>query len=91
MPSDAVWIDNFRFLGNPNQKILEIKNLIGRAGRSNANKNSFDYGYVIVPLANYNTFLTRISSETRIKNSSEVDIEDITSIPEDMLDIVSIS
>jgi replicative superfamily II helicase len=34
MPFDVVWISNFKFAGSPIQKNLDLKNLIGRAGRS---------------------------------------------------------
>ena len=50
MPFDLVWIDNYRFTGNKDKKSLEIKNLIGRAGRSKSSSNTFDYGFVVIPL-----------------------------------------
>lgn len=34
MPFDIVWINNFSFTGNEDQKTLNLKNLIGRAGRT---------------------------------------------------------
>ena len=88
MPFDLVWIDNYRFIGNENKKSLEIKNLIGRAGRSKSTVGTFDYGFVIVPQENYDNFLKRINIVTEIKNTSELDEEDFTSLPEDVKDLV---
>ena len=48
MPFDVVWINNFMFNGNEDQKTLNLKNLIGRAGRTTLENNHFDYGYVII-------------------------------------------
>lgn len=88
MPFDLVWIDNYRFIGNENKKSLEIKNLIGRAGRSKSTVGTFDYGFVIVPQENYDNFLKRINIVTEIKNTSELDEEYFTSLPEDVKDLV---
>lgn len=88
MPFDLVWIDNYRFRGNEDKKSLEIKNLIGRAGRSKTFSNAFDYGFVIVPKENYNNFLERLNIDTKIKNTSELDNDDFSSLPEDAKDIV---
>lgn len=88
MPFDLVWIDNYRFKGNKDKKSLEIKNLIGRAGRSKSAIDTFDYGFVVVPQENYNNFLERINIDTKIKNTSELDNEDFTSLPEDVKDLV---
>ena len=49
MPFDVVWIENFYFNGeNEELKLLEMKNLIGRAGRTSSNVNNFDFGYVVM-------------------------------------------
>lgn len=88
MPFDVVWIDNFRFTGNIDKKILELKNLIGRAGRNRAKNKEFDYGYVVIPEKNYNSFLERISAEARIKNTSDLDNDLSDALPEDTLDLI---
>ena len=88
MPFDLVWIDNYRFTGNKDKKSLEIKNLIGRAGRSKSSSNTFDYGFVVIPLENYNNFLERINIDTKIKNTSELDNEEFTSLHEDVKDLI---
>jgi len=88
MPFDLVWIDNYRFRGSDDKKSLEIKNLIGRAGRSKSSNNTFDYGFVVVPQENYNNFLTRINMDTKIKNTSELDNEAFTLLHEDTKDLV---
>ena len=49
MPFDLVWIDNYRFSGDKNKRALELKNLIGRAGRNKSSLACFDYGYVVIP------------------------------------------
>ena len=88
MPFDLVWIDNYRFIGDENKKSLEIKNLIGRAGRSKSTIGTFDYGFVVIPKENYNNFLKRINIVTEIKNTSALDNEDFSSLPEDVKDLV---
>ena len=88
MPFDLVWIDNYRFSGDENKRALELKNLIGRAGRNKSSLACFDYGYVVIPKKNYNNFLERMNIESQIKNSSELDNEDFTSYAEDVKDLV---
>ena len=88
MPFDLVWIDNYRFSGDKNKRALELKNLIGRAGRNKSSLACFDYGYVVIPKKNYNNFLERMNIESQIKNSSELDNEDFTSYAEDVKDLV---
>jgi len=88
MPFDAVWIDNYRFPGSQSKRALALKNLIGRAGRNKANKNEFDYGYVIIPKKNYQNFLETIHINATISNESGIDNEDISQIDQDILDIV---
>lgn len=86
MPFDVVWIHNFRFQGSENQKNLNLKNLIGRAGRSTINSNSFDYGYVIVDKTNVTSFCNRMSNTTSLSDTSHLD-DNILDIPEDLMDI----
>lgn len=87
MPFDIVWISNFKFSGSDAQKNLDLKNLIGRAGRSTQEKDSFDFGYVIVEKRNVKTFKSRIQEQSVIKSTSLLD-ENINSITLDMLDTV---
>lgn len=73
MPFDLVWINNFRFTGNANKKILDLKNLIGRAGRSTKEKNRFDVGYIVVESANKETFIGRMKEECKVSDRSLLD------------------
>lgn len=86
MPFDVVWIDNFNFPGNDDIKILSLKNLIGRAGRSSQKKDYFDYGYVVVKDANVKTFCDRIKNKASLKSTSQLS-EPISNIPEDLKDL----
>ena len=47
MPFDLVWIESFRFYGTEDEKALNLKNLIGRAGRTLGTSSSFNFGYEI--------------------------------------------
>lgn len=73
MPFDAILIDNFRFYGNEDDKDLAIKNLIGRAGRTTNNKDTFDYGFVIVN--NEKTFSERLCQKSRLAEESVLEQE----------------
>ena len=75
MPFDVVWVNNFRFEGNADQKILNMKNLIGRAGRTTREINTFDYGYVIVERQNKKTFIDRINKESNLSEISLLDVK----------------
>lgn len=89
MPFDAVWIDNYKFNGkNEGDKVLELKNLIGRAGRTNSNSSTFDYGYVIVPRKNIKNLFQRLNTNVEISNTSLLDTNDLSKIDEDMHDLV---
>lgn len=88
MPFDVVWIDNYRFIGSKDKKVLELKNLIGRAGRNKSSLSNFDFGYVIIPQTHYNNFLERMNYDSKIKNTSELDNENQGSLSEDILDLV---
>ncbi|MFI3242481.1 MAG: DEAD/DEAH box helicase [Alphaproteobacteria bacterium] len=87
MPFDVVWIDNFVFNGNINEKVLSLKNLIGRAGRTSQTLNQFDYGYVVIKKANVSTFSNRIMINAQLEDTSDLD-KDICDIAEDLKDIV---
>ena len=86
MPFDVVWLDNFSFPGNEDIKILSLKNLIGRAGRSSLKKDYFDYGYVVVKDSNIKTFCKRIKNNAFLRNTSQLS-EPISDIPEDLRDL----
>lgn len=87
MPFDVVWINNFKFSGEESQKILDLKNLIGRAGRSTQIKDSFDYGYIIIERKNVALFKRRILDPATLRPVSLID-GNLQSINEDMKDIV---
>ncbi|WP_316818672.1 DEAD/DEAH box helicase [Pedobacter nyackensis] len=87
MPFDVVWINNFVFNGTDNQKNLDLKNLIGRAGRSTQTKNSFDFGYVTIEEKNMPTFKSRMQEASSIRATSLLD-DKLANISEDMKDIV---
>ena len=87
MPFDIVWINNFQFRGSENQKILDLKNLIGRAGRSTEDINSFDYGYVVVEMKNIRLFKKRLKSSSTLSNFSLLD-EETSNLDIDQIDIV---
>lgn len=86
MPFDAVLIENYKF-GDDDRQILNLKNLIGRAGRSQANKKEFDYGYVIVKKSSVGSFLKRINQDVSIADKSLLDTSNIDELDEDLHDI----
>ncbi|BCS86597.1 hypothetical protein prwr041_24900 [Prevotella herbatica] len=75
MPFDLVWIDNFRFWGSDDEKSLDLKNLIGRAGRTNEKSNTFDFGYVVINESNRGKFTERLLYTSRISEDSLLDLE----------------
>jgi len=87
MPFDVVWINNFRFTGSEEQKNLDLKNLIGRAGRNTLSKNSFDFGYVVIEQENRNTFQRRLNTPSTLTETSMLD-EVLNNVEEDQKDIV---
>jgi replicative superfamily II helicase len=87
MPFDIVWVNNFSFNGNDDQKILNLKNLIGRAGRTTIEDDFYDYGYVIIESKNKKLFINRLNKESSLSNISNLDLTtDINN--EDFIDIV---
>lgn len=87
MPFDVVCVDNFRFDGSESKKILDLKNLIGRAGRTTDVQNRFDYGYVVVPFEHKSLFARRLCKNALLSNESLLD-DDIENVNEDDRDIV---
>lgn len=86
MPFDIVWIDNFRFQGSENRKNLDLKNLIGRAGRTTAMMNAFDYGYVVIGESNVSSFRKRMQGSSSLSETSAID-DELSDITEDLRDI----
>ncbi|MDM1346025.1 DEAD/DEAH box helicase [Myroides marinus] len=87
MPFDLVWINNFRFTGNEDQKKLSLKNLIGRAGRTTKTANNYDYGYVIINSSNKNKFIKCLKSDSYLETESILD-SDGENVNEDYLDVI---
>lgn len=87
MPFDVVWIDNFVFNGSEDKKRLDLKNLIGRAGRTTNNLNVFDYGYVVISESHKNTFINRLVNPSMLSEISAL-AEDINDAPEDHKDMI---
>ena len=87
MPFDVVLVSNPKFMGSDNKKLLDFKNLIGRAGRTSSTENNFDYGYVIIlesqrdRVKGYLNTDVMLSADTLI-NASVDDVE------EDLKDMV---
>ncbi len=70
MPFDIVVLDRFEA-----SKPLEMKNLIGRAGRSTTDVK-FDYGYVIIPKSNMSRFRDILKEPNKLDNVSALDKHD---------------
>ncbi|WP_295874946.1 DEAD/DEAH box helicase [uncultured Akkermansia sp.] len=82
LPFDAVIIDYFRFSNAKNGTTpLDLKNLIGRSGRSQVSKlNLFDYGFVIVNNTCVKKFSDYINSPSKIDPVSRLDKEEVEDI-----------
>lgn len=87
MPFDVVWIDNFVFNGSDDKKRLDLKNLIGRAGRTTNTLNVFDYGYVVISESNKATFINRLINPSKLSEVSAL-AEDVANAPEDHKDVI---
>lgn len=86
MPFDVVWIDNFRFNGNEHKKNLDLKNLIGRAGRTTNKIGTFDSGFVIVNEKNKRRFVDMMQKDVVLSDISKLD-GDMEDVEEDLKDI----
>lgn len=73
MPFDLVWVHNNRFSGSRNKAALDLKNLIGRAGRMSKTKDSFDYGYVVIEAGSLGSFKKRFNEKPYISTISLLD------------------
>lgn len=87
MPFDVVFIDNFSFSGTEEMKILDLKNLIGRAGRNTQTVNAFDYGVVVINSKNQRTFTSRINMLPALEEASKLE-QDFSTIDDDEKDLV---
>ncbi len=87
MPFDLVYIDNFKFHGDEESRILQLKNLIGRAGRT-TNTNQYDYGFVCIRNENVVKFSSRIKSKSSISSDSQISKE-FKDDNEDAIDLVN--
>lgn len=76
MPFDLVFLDKF------DNKPLEIKNLIGRAGRSTTNEK-FDYGIVVIKDNNKSLLRAILNSPSTISAESLLDTD--RDLPEDVI------
>lgn len=86
MPFDIVWIDCFRFNGSESDKIIAIKNLIGRAGRT-THKKDFDYGFVVVPERNKGIFTRRLKGKALLSEDSVLN-QNVDEVAPDVKDVV---
>ncbi len=75
MPFDVVWVFNHKFLGDEENRVLGLKNLIGRAGRSTSNIGEFDTGVVVVN--NASKFSEELSKEALLNETSALDDNEI--------------
>ena len=87
MPFDLVWIESFRFYGSKDEKALNLKNLIGRAGRTSDMSSSFNFGYVVINRTNKEKFIRRLAEQSMITDESFLDQEDLNE-NDDMADEV---
>ncbi|PKH86878.1 DEAD/DEAH box helicase [Colwellia sp. Bg11-28] len=85
MPFDIVWVENVRFSGTKEDRVLGLKNLIGRAGRSTNTKNNFDYGYIIV--RNVKSFVEKLIESSSLSTSSQLD-EGSHDLPDDLSEFI---
>ena len=75
MPFDLIWIENFHFSGDDETKPLDLKNLIGRAGRSLKEDDAFNYGYVVIPIQHRKIFEERMKHEVVLSEKSMLDVD----------------
>ena len=69
MPFDLVWIDRFE-----PSKPLNIKNLIGRAGRSTIHNANFDIGQIVIESSKKSKLCSVLNNETHLSEVSQLDI-----------------
>ena len=70
MPFDLVWIERFE-----PSKPLNVKNLIGRAGRSTKNNTIFDLGQIVIEDTKKSGLRSVLKNETHLSEVSQLDME----------------
>lgn len=85
MPFDIVWIENIRFTGSDEDKVLGLRNLIGRAGRITPVKGHFDYGFVVVK--SVQKFVERLNGKPVLSEISQLD-RDQGDLSDDLKDFI---
>ena len=70
MPFDLVWIERFEV-----SKPLNVKNLIGRAGRSTKGNDVFDLGQIVIEDTKKNGLRSVLRNETHLSDVSQLDVE----------------
>ncbi len=70
MPFDLVWIERFE-----PSKPLNVKNLIGRAGRSTKNNSIFDLGQIVIEDTKKGGLRSVLRNETHLSEVSQLDME----------------
>lgn len=72
MPFSLVWIESCNFQGDEVSKCLEMKNLLGRAGRSSTDAY-FDVGYVLLNEGSLGTFRKYFNRDVLLSSVSQLD------------------
>lgn len=72
MPFDLVWLDKFE-----PSKPLNVKNIIGRAGRSTT-EPIFDYGQIVIKESSRNKLKSILQNDIKLDNESQLDKETST-------------
>lgn len=72
MPFSLVWIESCNFQGDETTKCLELKNLLGRAGRSTT-KSTFDIGFVLLNINSLDTFRKYFSRKVILSSKSQLE------------------
>ena len=70
MPFDLVWIERFE-----PSKPLNVKNLIGRAGRSTKNNAIFDLGQIVIEDTKKSGLRSVLKNETHLSEVSQLDMD----------------
>jgi hypothetical protein len=85
MPFDIVWLINNRFMGNEDERALNFKNLIGRAGRL-SKEEKFDYGYVYT--SDPKGFSSKINASFSLTEESILDNPNIRAQDSDTAELI---
>jgi len=82
MPFDIVWVDNFGGM-----TALDLRNLIGRSGRTTNDINHFNYGYMIINTGSVTTFKRHYDDSYELAETSKLD-DEVAEVEEDYRDLV---